>query len=213
MREISIHNIGNVTGTHIAKKINAPDKANLLGYGAEILIGGIVKLAVLFLISALLGVVIEVAILLLVVATMRTLSGGAHCTAYYRCLITSVLVFTTLGYTIKTIYPFLSVLPSTVLGGIILMSIYLYWCYAPQAPPNKPFKTKAAKTSFHRYTLIVALTLALIAILMGIESLISWIIAGGLLWQAFTLTPIGYGFIKFMDDLLSQKKKGVTNNG
>ena len=212
MREISIHRLGHIVGTHISKKMDIPNKANLLGYGAEVLIGGIVKLTVLFLVSILLGILVEVALLLLVVAIMRTLSGGAHCSAYYRCMVTSIFVLGVLGYIIKTMYPSLSVLPPIVLGGIILLSIYLYWCYAPQAPPNKPFKTKAAETAFRRYTLITAATMALIAILAGVESLISWIIAGGLLWQAFTLTPAGYRFIRLIDVLLSLKVKEVTEN-
>jgi len=212
MREISIHNIGHIVGNHIAKKVDTPDKANLLGYGAEILIGGMVKLVALFLISTLLGIVVEVALLLLVIAIMRTLSGGAHCTAYYRCLSTSIIVFVTLGYTIKTIYPLLSVQSSLVLGVIMALYIYLYWSYAPQAPPNKPFKTKAAADAFRKYTLTAVFVLSLIPFLLGVESLISWIIAGGLLWQAFTLTPVGHGFVRFMDVLLSPRKKEVEEN-
>jgi len=209
MREISIHNIGHVVGKHIAKKIDTPNKANLLGYGAEILIGGMVKLAVLFLISTLLGIVAEVALLLLVVAIMRTLSGGAHCTAYYRCLSASIIVFVTLGYTIKIIHPLLSVQSPTVLSGVMALCIYLYWSYAPQAPPNKPFKTKTAEDAFRKYTLTAVVVLSLVPILLGVESLASWIIAGGLLWQGFTLTPVGHGFVRFMDVLLSLRRKEV----
>ena len=32
-------------------------------------------------------------------------------------------------------------------------------------------------------------------------------VAGGLLWQAFTLTPAGHRFVKFMDILISPKVK------
>ena len=206
MNEISIHNIGHMVGSHIAKKADIPNKAKVLSYGAEILIGGIVKSAILFSVSILLDIVIEAAFLLLVVAIMRTLSGGVHCTAYYRCLITSIIVFVGLGYTIKTMYPVLSVLSPVVLGGVIALSAYLYWRYAPQAPPNKPFKTQAAETAFRRYTLAAVFALSLIVFLLGVESLISWIIAAALLWQGFTLTPMGYGFIKFIDVLLTPSR-------
>lgn len=212
MRAISIHSLGYMVGAHIAKKVDQPDRANFLGYGAEILISGIVKLAVLFLVSAVLGIVIEAALLLAVIAVVRTLSGGAHCSAYYRCLITSVLVFTTLAYTIKTMHPFISLLPSAALAVIIILYTYLYWRYAPQAPLNKPLKNKAAETAFRCYTLIAVFILSLITLLLGTESLTSWIIAGGLLWQAFTLTPAGHGFIKFLDVLLSPGREEVKNN-
>ena len=212
MREVSIHNIGHMIGNHIAKKVGKPNKENLFSYGAEILIGGIVKIFTLFIVSIFLDVAIEVAMLTLVIAITRILSGGAHSTAYYRCLTTSIIVFVSLGYAIKTMHPLLSVQSPVVLGGIMVLYIYLYWSYAPQAPTNKPFKTKEAEAVFRKYTLIAVFVLSLIPFFLGVESLASWIVACGLLWQGFTLTPVGHGFVGLMDDLLSFGRKEAKSS-
>lgn len=208
MSEVSIHKMGQVVGLYVAKKISRLDQAEFLAYGAEILLGSVIKLSILFFVAALLGIILEVTILLIVTGLVRTLSGGAHCSAYYRCLITSVIILTALGYTIKTIQPFISSLPTIVLCGITALSIYWYWCYAPQAPLNKSFKSRTMELTFRRYTLIVVVTLSIISIILGMNSPIGWTMAFALLWQAFTLTPLGHRFIGSWDILLTPEEKG-----
>ncbi|TGE39799.1 accessory regulator AgrB [Desulfosporosinus fructosivorans] len=208
MNEISIHKMGHAVGLYVAKKISRLDQAEYLEYGAEILLGSIVKLSIIFFIAAMMQVVLEVAVLLVVTGLIRTLSGGAHCSAYYRCLVISALIFTALGYIIKTVYPFIKLLPSTALLGITVLAMFLYWHYAPQAPLNKPFENKAKELAFRWYTLIVVGTLSATAVIVGTSNLIAWTMAFALLWQGFTLTPAGHRFIGLWDILLTLKKKG-----
>lgn len=208
MTVISIHKIGQAVGSYVAKKVTRIDQTEFLSYGAEILVGSIVKLSILFFIAVIMDVILEVTVLLFVTGLIRTLSGGAHCSAYYRCLLTSVLIFTALGYLIKNIYPFIKLLPAAVFLGITVLSICLYWFYAPQAPSNKPFKSKKMESTFRWYSLIAVVTLSIISIALGTDSLIAWVMAFALLWQAFTLTPAGHRFIGLWDILLTFKKKG-----
>lgn len=44
MNEISIHKIGQAVGLYVAKKLSRLEQTEFLAYGAEILIGSIVKL-------------------------------------------------------------------------------------------------------------------------------------------------------------------------
>jgi accessory gene regulator B len=48
----------------------------------------------------------------------------------------------------------------------------------------------------------------LISIILGTSSLVAWTIAIALMWQAFTLTPVGHRFIELWDILLTLKRKG-----
>lgn len=208
MHDFSIHKLGHAVGLYVAKKVSNLERAEYLSFGAEILLGSIVKLCILFFIAAVLNIVREVIILLAVSGLIRTLSGGAHCSAYYRCLVTSVSILTVLGYTIKTIHPFIKQFPVIVFFGTIVLSIYLYWCYAPQAPLNKPFESRTKELVFRRYTLISAVTISIISIVLGMSSLISWTMVFALLWQAFTLTSAGHRFIGSWDILLTFKKEG-----
>lgn len=208
MKEISIHSIGQAVGSYVAKKTSQLERAQYLSYGAEILIGSIIKLGILFSMAAMMGIIFEVTILLLVTGLIRTLSGGAHCSAYYRCLLTSVLVLTTLGYIIKFTYPIMLQLPISVLVAILIFSGYLYWRYAPQAPLNKPFISKKQEHIFRLYTLFAVPVFSCISIFLGGVSQVAWVIAFALLWQGFTLTPAGHNFIKVLDVLLTTKKEG-----
>jgi len=79
---ISIHKAGEFIGNHISLKIDKPENAQFLGYGAEILLGSLVKLWLLFAVAFILDIIFEVTILLIVTGIIRTLSGGAHCSSH-----------------------------------------------------------------------------------------------------------------------------------
>ena len=85
MNEISIHKIGQALGAYVAKKVSRADHTEVLSFGAEILVGSIIKLSILFSFAFIMDITVEIAILLIVTGIIRTLSGGAHCSAYYRC--------------------------------------------------------------------------------------------------------------------------------
>lgn len=208
MSEISVHKFGQAVGSYVAKKASRFEQAEYLSYGAEILIGSILKLGVLFFIAITLDVVPQIIVLLAITGLVRTLSGGSHCSAYYRCLVTSVLSLTALGYTIKIMYPFIMLLPKGNLIGAAVLSAYLYWRYAPQAPLNKPFNSKKKELAFRRYTLLTVTTLSIASIILGTNSWIAWTVVFALLWQAFTLAPAGHSFICLLDTLLTPIKKG-----
>ena len=208
MNEVSIHKIGQALETYVAKKVSRADQTEVLSFGAEILVGSIIKLCILFSFAFIMDITVEVAILLIVTGIIRTLSGGAHCSSYYRCLATSVFIFTVLGYTIKVTYPFIRQLHPAILLGILVLTFSLYWLYPPQTPSNKPFKDNKIELAFRRYTLLTVVILSITAIALGSNSLPAWVISIALLWQAFTLTPVGHRFIGLCDFLLTLNKKG-----
>ena len=209
MNEISIHKIVQALGTYVAKKVSTADQTEVLSFGAEILVGSIIKLCILFSFAFIMDITVEIAILLIVTGIIRTLSGGAHCSAYYRCLATSVFIFTVLGYSIKVNYTFIRQLHPAILLGILVLTFSLYWIYPPQAPSNKPFKDKKIELDFHWYTLLaVVIYLLLNCFGVLIVRLPGYIIMH-YFWQAFTLTPLGHRFIGLFDILLTFEKKGV----
>ena len=165
-------------------------------------------MCILFSFAFIMDIALEIAILLIVTGIIRTLSGGAHCSAYYRCLATSVFIFTVLGYSIKVNYLFIRQLHPAILLGILVLTFSLYWLYPPQAPSNKPFKDNKIELAFRWYTLLTVVILSITAIALGSNSLPAWVISIALLWQAFTLTPVGHRFIGLCDILLTFKKKG-----
>lgn len=208
MHGMTIHQIGQAVGLYVARRASGIGKPDILAYGAEILIGCVIKLCVLFLVASIFNIVLEVTILLLTTGIIRTLSGGAHCSAYYRCMITSVSILNVLGFAIQHFYPILAQIPSIIFIGINILSFCLYLNYAPQAPHNKPFESGEKEKAFRRYTLISVVMLSSLSVFWGSDSLIGWTIVLAILWQAFTLTPVGHSFIGLWDALLKFNRKG-----
>jgi len=99
-------------------------------------------------------------------------------------------------------------LPVLTLVIVLVLSLYIYWRFTPQAPLNKPLKSKAMEVKFRRLTLIAGISLSIGSIIVGPGNSISWIVAFGMLWQAFTLTPVGHGLIKRFDILLTLSQEG-----
>jgi len=213
MANISIHRIGKALGLYVAEKISKTEQAEYLSYGAEILIGSIVKLSILFITATVLGILHEVAVLLIITGLVRTFSGGAHCSAYYRCLIASVIILTLLGYTSKATYSIVKHFPISSLIIMTALSTYIYWRYAPQAPHNKPFNSRRQELVLRYITLFSVSILSIISVVFATSSIIAWAIAIGLLWQAFTLTPVGHSFIGKIDLLLTPHKRGGEADG
>lgn len=208
MQDISVHKLGQAVGLYVSKKASNIEQAEYIAYGAEILIGSVVKLSILFFIAGILNTLLEVSILLIVTGVIRTLSGGAHCSAYYRCMVTSVAMLNAIGYITKSIYPYMKQLPIFILLAILVLAICLYWRHAPQAPDNKPFDNRKKEESFRRYTLIAVVSISIISVFFGTDSPIGWTIMFALMWQAFTLTPAGHKFIEAWDALLTIYRKG-----
>lgn len=202
MKDFSVHNLSQKIGAYVAGKTHR-DQAEILGYGAEILVGSALKIVLLFLMARILGIVYEVGILLLITGLLRTFSGGAHCTAYYRCALSSIMVLVSLGYLLKIALLLLIGLPNGVLIIVLVLSLFLYWRYSPQSPLNKPIKSQVQKAKIRRVTFLLVVFMSSISIALGPGSLLSWLIAVGLWWQAFTLTPTGYWFVGILDKLLT----------
>ncbi|NLU49798.1 MAG: accessory gene regulator B family protein [Syntrophomonadaceae bacterium] len=68
-----------------------------LRFGIELLLGAILQVTVIVGIAALFKISEQVAAVLLAAALYRAYSGGAHCTAYYRCTVTGIITFLLLG--------------------------------------------------------------------------------------------------------------------
>lgn len=73
------------------------DKTDQLRYGLEIILGTLIKGAILFSLAYLLKILPQVALALAAGGLFRLLSGGAHCTSYWRCLVLGVTVYMFIG--------------------------------------------------------------------------------------------------------------------
>lgn len=89
-----IHQLAQKIAEYLSRELNTggPRQA-VVAYGLEILLGGIVKLGAFVVVPAVLGILVQTWAALLASACFRLPAGGAHCTAYYRCLVGSLVTF------------------------------------------------------------------------------------------------------------------------
>jgi len=151
----------------------------------------------------------------LVGSGFRLLAGGAHSTAYVRCLVLSLAIYLLTGW-MATTYAFL-ILPNQL---VILLFIGFLFCFlavlrwAPGPVPGKKL-TSSKHNQFKVLSLLYLFPWLGAMIYLAGQGHSSLALAGllALLAQGFGLTPMGYRFIERYDLLLSRNDlKEVTTN-
>ena len=200
-KNISISNMAENLGNFISAKTENQDKTNLITYGAEILLGSIVKILLVVILSSLLGILKETFVIVMAAGFFRLLTGGVHATAYYRCLLLSLVVFLSLGYLLDVGLYWIVSLNSLYLAPIVLIGLYWVICYAPVPPDNKPLENDQDFKNRKIYSILVYS--GIIALLYIILNWLTLAMVIGATWQAFTLTPTGYKVISYYDTKLT----------
>lgn len=167
-------------------------------YGIEVILGSIFQVVLLLAIASLLGLVYQTLGILLASALFRRYSGGAHCTAYYRCTLTSLITFLPLAYLTGFLLTYNN-LVITCCAAIVVLTIA--WIQAPVDNPTKPITDPVQRQALRKKSLIAAVILCLAAAgLLFIFPLGSTAIMVGLLWQSITLTAPGHIYMSLWDN-------------
>lgn len=213
-QDYSIQYWASSIGTWAARNAGQPNRAAVLSYGAEIILGSVVKLSLLALLSFLLRIPHIVAVMILTAGSFRLLSGGAHCTAYCRCLAFSLLVFGGIGLSLKFILPYLMKVEREFL--IIPLFLCLIWTlkWAPLPPQNKPLRDENDRLMRKFLSVMFCSLVWCFMYIKGTGNWWVWACVGGLLLQSFTLTPIGIKLLRIFDTILTLlQRKEVEFHG
>lgn len=181
-------------------KLNGRKEA-IVSYGLKVILGGIIKLIVFLLVPLSLGVFSQFTAACLSSGFLRLPSGGAHCSAYYRCLITSLSVFLLIAVVAK--YLSLFITPDEIfLWFSLALAFIVFIRLAPVDVPQKPIRSKV-----HRKALKIAscaLVLVYFAIFLywkpGSDVVLSTSLA--ILFHTFTLTRSGHNFLAWVDNVI-----------
>lgn len=183
-----------------------------MAFGLELFLGEIIKLLCLITISYILGLLPEVLIITATAGILRLASGGEHCSEYYRCLIGGTLCFMLLGWAVHYYSPMLGQqeLFLVALLSFLIAEIAL-WKYAPGDTENKPITEEKDIIKYKKWSLIITVVYFIIMMVFSAVTtlnLITLAIAVGMLEQVFTVTPWGYRFLHFIDQVLDFNKAG-----
>lgn len=114
------------------------DKIDTLRYGLEIIYGTIIKGTALFSLAFLLGIMPEVAFATVSRVFYRLLSGGAHCSSYWRCFTLGLMVFLGAGELGLQLGRYLEV--GFLQTSLVAVYIISFLCVMAWAPGEVPFK-------------------------------------------------------------------------
>lgn len=186
----------------IAKELNLENsKLNIVSYGLEVIIGGLIKLIFFILVPWMLGVLREFLIAYISFAFLRIVAGGIHCSAFYRCLIVSLTSYLGIAYTVI----FIAIIPlpyRELYWGVLVLAFLVVVTRAPVDVEEKPIISPQRRLRLKILSCFHVVIFFLLSLLWNPESTIYLASGLAILFQVFTLTDSGAKFFKFIDQII-----------
>ncbi|WZL74095.1 accessory gene regulator B family protein [Clostridiaceae bacterium 35-E11] len=146
-------------------QLNNPNLSDLqikkIKFGLECFIGELTKFIIYIILFSMFSLTKYFLVAALFFCVPRTLAGGYHEETYWRCFITSLLIFTSIvfiGVNITLSFPIRFLL--------IAFIMVLMWMYAPVDHPNKPIISVQRRKRFRYLSLFVTALFIVISFLL-----------------------------------------------
>ena len=188
------------------------ERAEVINYGLQLLIGEIPKTFILLLVAYLCGV-LELSILaLLFILPYKTFSGGVHLKTHIGCIIGTSLFY--VGNALLSKYIVLGNVAKYILIAFVwIFSIAMIKLYAPADTEEVPILRKKER-SLKKNLSYVTMTITLIISLFVTNVVISKLLIFGVLIQTISITRFVYNITKskygYEEYIKSQKINVVT---
>lgn len=197
-----LHNLAVRLATLITNELKMDGRRGIVAYGLEILLGALVNLIFFVTLPLALGIFPQVVAAALAGGIFRLASGGAHCTAYYRCLVSSSGTFLGLGALARYLSGY-SLPTGAIVAGVAIWSLLIVLRRAPADNPARPITNAAHRRALRIASVALVAVYAVTGLCAPLSNDLILAASGGLFLQVFTITPAGYRFIEMMDRLLS----------
>lgn len=166
------------------------ERAEVINYGLQILVGEVPKTFIMLAIAYLLGVFKLTLITFLILMPYRTFSGGFHLKTHIGCIVTTCLFYCGTALLAKYI-AFNEISKYIITIALGIFGIIMIKLYAPADTENVPIlskKVRKQKQVLSYITFIVGLAAALIIK----NNIVSKIIIFGYLMQTCMITKLAY---------------------
>ncbi|MEW5785490.1 MAG: accessory gene regulator B family protein [Bacillota bacterium] len=181
-----------------------PEDREVAAYGLEYLLSGTIGLALMLLIGLALGCLWETLAMLCSWVLLRTLAGGAHCTALWRCTIVNCLgLLAALPATAAAVYLFP---PALWIGAATAWTLLAAWLWAPNNS-ERPVHDPGRRVRLRRKALILVLLIGASFLYFGFTGtepvqILTAAGATGLACGGFMISPAGFRSIRWLDQKL-----------
>lgn len=167
------------------------EKAEVINYGIELIVGEIPKIFLLFSLGILLGLWWQTLLAFILLLPYKTCSGGFHLKTHIGCFICTNVIYCGNAY-ISTIWNFPNEFSKyIVVLGIYILGIIMVRIYAPADTENLPILTKKER-KIKKILSYVFLSLNMVIALFVPNTTISNLIIIGTFIQTICITRIAY---------------------
>ena len=170
------------------------ERAGVINYGLQNIVGEIPKIFLLFIIAIVLGMFKEVLFMFLVLTPYRGASGGFHLKTHLGCIIGTTAFYC--GIVFLSQHIILEDITKYILTGISwIFGMLMIKLYAPADTENVPILSKKDRK---RKQMIAYITysIGLMAAVLIQDNVISNILLFGNLLQTLTITKLAYRLTK-----------------
>ena len=170
------------------------EKAEIINYGLQNIIGEIPKIFLLFFISWVLGILKEVLFMFIILLPYRGASGGFHLKTHLGCIIGTTLFYCGVAFLSKNVVIGETIKYLLVIFGWIFGMIMIK-LYAPADTENVPILSKKERKK-KQIMSYLTFTIGMMAGLLIKDNVISNILIIGNLVQTLNITRFAYKITK-----------------
>jgi accessory gene regulator B len=196
-----------ITGCLKSQVALSQDDEAIVNYSVQLLVTGFFNFAAIFAVAWLFGVLKLAVAAAFTAAGLRLISGGAHSESAVNCTLLGVLI--NVGAALVIEYRLIPVQGTglayvfIIIGVIAVLAVVRY---APADTPQKPITNPAQCKQLRLLSLGYLLIWTAAAVILSLKSagLVPYFLAGSfsVVWQAFSLTPVGYKAMKVFDRVM-----------
>ena len=167
------------------------EKAEVLNYGLQLIIGEVPKIFLLILIAFLLGIGSLTLLTFLLILPYKMASGGFHLKTHLGCIIGTTSFYCGIVLLSKNIVIEPEILKYAIITAVWLFGMLMCKLYAPADTENVPILSQKERKK-KRIASYITLSITLIAAVIIKDSTISNILIFGTLFQSIIITKLAY---------------------
>lgn len=171
------------------------ERAEIIRYGFELLIGEVPKLFLIFIFAMLLGKIRYFIISVIIIASYRTFSGGVHLRTHIGCIIATTSLYLGNVY-ISELLEFPNIYIKLILAILIyIFAVTMIILYAPADTDTVPILIRKERKKKRNISIIIA-TVSIILSFIVRDNTISNMFLLGIFLQTLTITKFTYDICK-----------------
>ena len=170
------------------------ERAEVINYGLQNIVGEIPKIFLLFIIAFILGIFKEVLFMFIVLIPYRGASGGFHLKTHLGCILGTTAFYC--GNVLLSQYIILDDITKYILIGISwIFGMIMIKLYAPADTENVPILSKKDRKK-KQMIAYITYSIGLLVALLVQDQVISNILLFGNILQTLTITKLAYRLTK-----------------